>query len=136
VRFRVIGIAVVCLAVASAVAYTRWQATGRQEMQAVTERVAAAVARFDRDALTAEPLLQAHSGTADLLLRHSPDIAAGYRVTVGRNGVDGFHLMPDSVTHLGLIKTASGVLYLGFRSERTGGQAEFVTAVFTSLPAR
>jgi hypothetical protein len=100
-------------------------------MRAVTERVAAAVARSDGDALRAEPLLQNRSGTVELLLRHATELAAGYEVRVGRNGGDGFYLFPELVTHLGQITTASGTPYLGFRYDRSSGTVEFLTDAYT-----
>jgi len=135
--FRVIGIAaIIGLTAATAVTYAKWRTTGREEMQATTERVAAAAARSDGDALAAEPLLQNRSGTVDFLLRHGPALAGGYRVTVSRNGADGYHLLPNFVTHLGQIKTASGTLYLGYCYDRASGRLEFVTASFTTgLPS-
>jgi hypothetical protein len=135
-RYRAIGAAaVVCLAVA-AFGYARWRTAGREEIQAVTERVAAAAARAERDTLAAEPLLQNHPGTVDFLLRHGPALAAGYRVAVRRNGADGYHLLSGEVTHLGRIKSASGTLHLGFRYDRESGRLEFVVASFSTWPPR
>lgn len=131
-RLRIFGAALVCLAVALVITY-KWWAAGRAEMQAATERVAAAVARSDRDALAVDPLLQLLAGTVDLLLRHSQDLAGGYQVSVSRNGADGYHLLPGVVTHVGQIKANSVRLYLGFRYDRGSGQVELVTASATSL---
>jgi hypothetical protein len=132
-RFRVIGIAaLVGLTAAAAVTYARWRTAGREEMQSATERVAAAAARSDCDPLAADPLFKNRSGTVDFLLRHGPALAGGYQVTVCRNGADGCLLMPNFVTHLGQIKTASGTLYLGFRYDRASGLLEFVTASFST----
>jgi hypothetical protein len=116
------------------VRYEMWRTAGRDEMRAATERVAEAVARADREALATEPILQGHDDTVTLLLRHSPALAGGYRVSVSRNGADGHSLLsPDSVTHLGNIKTSRGAITLGFRYDRETGRLEFVAASIFSM---
>ena len=134
-RIRTAAVAAVTgLAVAAAVTYHAWRTAGREEVRAVTERVAAAAARGDRAALAAEPLLHDGDGTADWLLRHGPTLARGYEVGVSRNGEGGFHLIPSAVTHLGVVKTSAGTLRLGFRYDRESGRLEFVTASFSTWP--
>jgi hypothetical protein len=114
--------------------YWFWPSAGEREVRAVTERVAGAMARGDRAALANEPCFRENPGTTGSLLRYGPALARGYRITVGRNGMDGHSLMSDDlVTHLGEIKTASGTLTLGFRHDRDSGQLKFVTASFSGF---
>ncbi|AWM39249.1 hypothetical protein GobsT_24520 [Gemmata obscuriglobus] len=133
-RVRVIGaFALICLGVVTAAIYYRWRTAGYEEVQAVTERIAAASARQDREALVSDPLLTNHAAAADFLLRHSAELGTGYRVKAVRNGADGYQLMSGNVTHLGRVSTASGTLHLGFRYDREKMQLEFVTASFSTL---
>ena len=133
-RTRIIAVLVVCLVAAVAVVWFCWQTAGHAEMRAITERVAAAAACGDREALLTEPILHDVPGTVDFLLGQGPALANGYRVTVCENGADGYRLLPSVVTHLGRIKTSSGTVDLGFRYDRGSARLEFVLASFTSIP--
>jgi hypothetical protein len=114
-------------------AFAWWRTAGLEEMEAITERIATATARSDRAALASEPALHDRAGTFDFLVRHSPDLANGFRATVSRNGADGYSLMPPGVvTHVGHIACASGTLNLGFRYDRESGRVEVITAAFTT----
>jgi hypothetical protein len=133
--YRTVGaVALICLTVTAAIVYAQWRAAGLEEMQTITDRVAAAAARSDRDALAAEPILQTRAGTVDFILTHGPILANGYRVTVTRNGADGYRLMPAVVTHVGHVETAQATLHLGFRYDRGSGTTELVTASFSTSP--
>lgn len=127
----VIAVALICLFLTATFAFAWWRTAGLEEMEAITERIATATARSDREALAAEPVLHDRAGTVDFLVRHSPDLANGFRATVSRNGANGYSLMsPGVVTHVGHIACASGTLHLGFRYDRESGRVEFVTAAF------
>jgi hypothetical protein len=134
-RTRIIWVvAVVLVVTAAAVGYDAWRTAGHEQMQAVTERIAGAVARSDREALAAEPILQDHTDMIPWLLESNPAITNGYRVTVCRNGANGHYLMtPDLVTHLGEIEANGAQLTLGFRYDRETKQLVFVTASRVSL---
>lgn len=132
-RTRVIssGVILALCGLVAVVLYYRWSRGGYEEMQTVTERVAMAIARADREALVDEPFFQDRSGTVDWLLKRSPGLAEGYEVRVRRNGAGGYHLMSEEiVTHLGEIRTPSGTLRLGYFYDRETGRLEFVTASF------
>lgn len=135
-RIRIAAVAITAITVAvAAVWYYSRRTAGYDQMQSATERIAGAVARSDREALAAEPLLQGREETISWFLQSNPDFANGYRVTVGRNGMGGFTLMsPEILTHLGVIETPSRhTLALGFRYDRSTNRLEFVTASRTSF---
>src|SRR5690349_7541788 len=100
-RTRIVVAVATALSVAAlALGYESWRSAGHDEMRAITERIASDIARADREALRAEPLLQCDEGTAAWFLQSSPELANGYRVTVRRNGAGGHYLMsPEVVTH-------------------------------------
>jgi hypothetical protein len=128
---RFVGGAAIILTAAAAVACYLWATAGNREAEAATERIAAAVARGDRDALEREPLLKGHEATVAWLLQYRTALAGGYRVGIRRNGNDGYHLSAE-VTHLGEITTPAGrTLRLGFRYDRGTDRLEFVTASFS-----
>jgi hypothetical protein len=107
---------------------------GHAEVRAITERLAAAMAAGDRKALAADPALQGHPDTADWLAARGPALAAGYRVTVQRNGANGYQLLElDVVSHVGLIETPAGTISLGFWRDPDGGGLRFVTASASTL---
>ena len=123
-------IVLVVVAVAAAVgAVYRVRTAGHAEVRAITERVAAAMAAGDRAALAAEPALQGRPESADWLAARGPVLADGYRVSVRRNGADGYRLMSlDDVSHLGVIESPHGTVSLGFWCDPTSGELAFVTA--------
>jgi hypothetical protein len=132
-------IAVGVLAVAGVtpvgVAVYRARTAGHAEVHAITERVAAAMAAGDRPALAADPALQGHPGTVDWLVSLGPELTAGYRVSVQRNGANGYRLMsPDVVSHVGRIETAVGTVSLGFWRDPDGGRLTFVVAAASTGP--
>jgi hypothetical protein len=127
---RFFGGAAIILTAAVAIACYLWATAGNREAEAATERMAAAVARGDREALAREPLLAGRDATVAWLLQYRPALAGGYRVSVSRNGNGGYHLSMDA-THIGEVSTPSGTLRLGFRYDRGTGRLEFVTASFS-----
>ena len=116
--------------VAGAMVY-RVRTAGHAEVRDITERVAAAMATGDRAALAMDPALRDHPDTVDWLADHGPALAAGYRVSVQRNGANGYQLLDrDVVSHVGRIETPGGTVSLGFRRDPEGGLT-FVTAAST-----
>jgi hypothetical protein len=132
-RARLVLAAVTGAAVVVSVAWVyRARTAGRAEVRTVTERVAAAMAAGDRAALAADPALHEHPDTAEWLAAHGPALAAGYRVSVQRNGANGYQLLDlDTVSHVGLIETQAGKIMLGFWRDPDGG-LRFVTAAASS----
>src|SRR5262245_17288380 len=126
----------VAAAVVAGVAVYRARTAGYAEVREITERVAAAMAAGDQAALAADPALQGHPGTADWLAAHGPALGSGYRVTVQRNGANGYRLMElNVVSHVGLIETPAGNVSLGFWRDPDGGGLTFVTAAASTMPA-
>jgi hypothetical protein len=115
--------------VAAGLTYYGWRIAGREEVRAATERVAAALARGDQEALTNEPFFQDKPDMAAWLMQYRPHLERGYRVVVKRNGADGYTLMSrDVVTHVGFIETPSQEIRLGFHYDRKADQLKFVVA--------
>jgi hypothetical protein len=115
------------------------RAAGSANVREAADRVAAAVARGDHAALAADPLLRDRPDTVEWLMTHGPALNrdGGYRVKVRRNGTGGRRLMSsDQVSHLGLIVTNSGELWLGFRYDRETGVLTLVTAASTDIRPR
>jgi len=134
-RIVLAGITVAAVAVIGAAVY-RARTAGHAEVRAITERLAAAMATGDRAALAADPTLQGHPGTVDWLVERGPALAAGYRVSVQRNGANGYQLMDlDVVSHVGRIEMPAGAISLGFWRDPDGGGLKFVTAAGSTVAA-
>jgi hypothetical protein len=122
------GLTVVTGVVTAVVVY-RTRDAGHAEVRDITERVAAAMAAGDREALAADPALHGHPETATWLAAQGPVLARGYRVSVQRNGDNGYQLLDlDVVSHVGRIETPAGTFSLGFRRDPDSGGLTFVTA--------
>src|SRR5262245_6131460 len=127
--------AIAAAAVVAGVAVHRARTAGHAEVRQITERVAAAMAAGDRAALAADPAMQSHPGMADWLAAHGAALNSGYRVTVQRNGANGYQLMDlNVVSHVGLIETPAGQVSLGFWRDPDGGGLAFVTAAASTGP--
>lgn len=127
-RLVLAGLTVVTGVVTAVVVY-QTRAAGHAEVRAITERVASAMAAGDRDTLAADPALHGHPETATWLAAHGPIQARGYRVSVQRNGDNGYQLLDlDLVSHVGRIETLAGTVTLGFRWDADSGGLTFVTA--------
>jgi hypothetical protein len=136
-RTRIVLASVAGAAVAVAgIAVYRARTAGQADVREVTERVAGAMAAGDRAALAAEPALRGRPGTVDWLAARGPALAGGYRVSVQRNGANGYLFMDlDLVSHVGLIETPAGTIGLGFWRDPDGGGLTFVTAAASTSPA-
>ncbi len=131
---RIVVLFFAAVAAIAGVAVYRMRTAGHAEVRDITERVASAMAANDRAALMAEPAFQDHPGTADWLAAHGPSLIAGYRVFVQRNGRNGYQLLSlNAVSHVGIIKTPTGTVGLGFRRDPDGGKLTFVTASASGL---
>lgn len=129
----VAALAMAVIAVEGAVVY-RLNTVGHAEVQAATERIAVATAAGNREALTAEPVFADHLDSVNWLVARGLALAAGYDVSVQRNGENGYQLMSlESVSHVGVIKTATGELRLGYWYDPSTCKLTFVTASSTSI---
>jgi hypothetical protein len=129
-RGRVVGAVAALLAAGLLLlGWARWRNAGKEEARAAAERLAAAVADYDREALSADPLLRDRPEAVDALLRYRDAFyQAGYQVTALRNGEGGRRMEPsDVVTHLGVVGTPSGEVWLGFRYDLWGGRLEYIS---------
>jgi hypothetical protein len=129
-RARLVLAAVIGSAVVVSVAWVyRARTVGHAEVRTVTDRVAAAMAAGDTVALAADPALQDHPDTAKWLAARGPALAAGYRVSVQRNGANGYQLLDlETVSHVGVIETPAGTITLGVWRDPGGGDIRIVTA--------
>ena len=127
-----IVIAASTMIVVGAIVFYQQRTAGDADVRVTTERVAAALARGDRESLAREPLLQNYPDTRNWLLQQGP--IGDYRVVVRRNGANRHQLLSSAdVSHLGVIETASGVVCLGFWYDRESRQLRFVTASRSAL---
>ena len=121
------------IAVEAGVVY-RLRTVGRADVQVMTERIAVRVAAGDREALAAEPVFAGRLDSVDWLLARRHALAAGYEVSAERNGENGRQLLsPESVSHLGVVKTATGALVLGYWFEPSTKKLTFVSASSTAI---
>ncbi len=124
-----IVIAASVVIVAGAIVFYQRRTAGDADVRAATERIAAAIARGDRESLAGESFLRDHPDTVAWLMQHGPAISEGYRVSVKRNGADGYQLLSlADISHLGVIETARVTVRLGFRYEPDTNRLVFVTA--------
>ena len=119
------GLLVAAVIATGVILFTR-PIAGLAEIHEITERWAAAANRGDQDALAKDPILEKHPNTAVFLIKNTW-LRSDYRVSACRNGSGGRQLEPTNVvTHLGLIKTKSGEIGLGFQLDQETGRLTFV----------
>jgi hypothetical protein len=137
-RARAVGAAAALLAAGLALAaWALRPDAGAEAARAAGERLAAAVAEYDREALADDPLLRGRPDAVDELLRYRDALyKEGYRVTGVRNGAGGRRMEPAGVvTHLAVVDTPSDEVWLGFRYDPAAGRLEYVSAVSRPAPA-
>jgi hypothetical protein len=126
-RIAVGAVAAAALACVGVAVY-RDQTAGYAEVQEITERMAAAMAAGDHEALAKEPVLGGRPDTVDWLAARGPYLARGHWVTVHRNGRSGYQLLDtDQVSHIGIIWNPHGSIKVGFWWDPKEGRLKFVT---------
>ncbi len=124
-------IAIIPMTVFAVRSYIR-RDNARVAVREATERVAVAILRGDSTALSNDPLLAGHPETVTRLLQHRDAIIDRYWVRVCENSRGDRLLEPaDVITHLGLIRTYSGEVRLGFRYVHETDQLDLVTDSFS-----